>query len=264
MELAKAQSDEELREERLRLQARSTLTQELIDKAASEPQATPLTTDPMVMLPPKCATDQAPDFYETGKLESSKKLPGFEACKPSSSPLGQRAAATPVGRAAQSQVHQSQVGLRAIARKASMVEEPSFSQNRAKLARQHTKLLAREETSRLAGKPTMSEKELREKLRPIFAKFDEDGSGTVSTAEMNKIVKQLKLQMTPKQLAAMMKEADPDGSGEIDFEEFVAVLKVQMEKGGQLVSVMTEASSFFSFLNPMNWWKPGSDVVVKI
>ena len=100
----------------------------------------------------------------------------------------------------------------------------------------------------------MSEKELREKLRPIFDKFDEDGSGAVSTAEMTKIVKQLKLQMTPKQLAAMMKEADPDGSGEIDFEEFVAVLKVQMEKGGQLASVMTEASSFFGFLNPMNWF----------
>ena len=106
----------------------------------------------------------------------------------------------------------------------------------------------------------MSEKQLREKLRPIFDKFDEDGSGAVSTAEMRKIVRQLKLQMTPQQLSAMMKEADPDGSGEIDFEEFVAVLKVQMEKGGQLVSVMTEASSFFSFL----WWKPGSDVVVKI
>ena len=103
-------------------------------------------------------------------------------------------------------------------------------------------------------KPSMSERELREKLQPIFNKFDEDGSGAVSTAEMTKIVKQLKLQMTPKQLAGMMKEADPDGSGEIDFEEFVAVLKVQMEKGGQLASVMSEASSVFGFLNPMNWF----------
>ena len=103
-------------------------------------------------------------------------------------------------------------------------------------------------------KPVMSEKELREKLRPIFDKFDEDGSGAVSTAEMTKIVKQLKLQMTPQQLAAMMNDADPDGSGEIDFEEFVAVLTVQMEKGGQLASVMSEASSFFGFLNPMNWF----------
>ena len=44
------------------------------------------------------------------------------------------------------------------------------------------------------SKPVMSERELREKLRPIFDKFDEDGSGAVSTAEMTKIVKQLKLQ----------------------------------------------------------------------
>ena len=62
--------------------------------------------------------------------------------------------------------------------------------------------------------------------------------------------------MTPEQINTMMREADPDGSGEVDFEEFVVVLKTQMEAGGQLAKVVEEASSQFGFLNPFNWFKP--------
>ena len=36
-----------------------------------------------------------------------------------------------------------------------------------------------------------SHRELRQKLRPVFNRFDEDGSGSVSTAEMGKMLKQI-------------------------------------------------------------------------
>ena len=101
----------------------------------------------------------------------------------------------------------------------------------------------------------MTEDELRTKLRPIFDKFDVDASGCISTDEMTNILKQLKIKMSPEQIGAMMKEADPDGSGSVDFEEFVTVLKRQMEAGGQLAAVVEEASSLFGFLNPFNWFK---------
>ena len=37
--------------------------------------------------------------------------------------------------------------------------------------------------------------------------------------------------------------------------QFVTVLEKQMAEGGQLASVVTEASSFFGFLNPTNWFR---------
>ena len=64
----------------------------------------------------------------------------------------------------------------------------------------------------------MTEDELRAKLRPLFDKFDIDGSGSISLVEMTGILMQLKIKMSPEQINTMMKEADPDGSGEIDFE----------------------------------------------
>ena len=64
--------------------------------------------------------------------------------------------------------------------------------------------------------------------------------------------------MSSEAISQMMADADPDGSGEVDFEEFIAVLKMQMEggAGGSLASVVTEASSVFGFLNPFNWFAP--------
>lgn len=63
------------------------------------------------------------------------------------------------------------------------------------------------------------DRDLRQKLKPVFAKFDADKSGSISTSEMGQIVKAVGIEMSEAELASMMKEADPDGSGEVDFEE---------------------------------------------
>ncbi|KOO29901.1 calmodulin-like protein 8 [Chrysochromulina tobinii] len=98
----------------------------------------------------------------------------------------------------------------------------------------------------------MSDSELRAKLRPIFDKFDIDGSGMVSPDEIATMVKMLKMQMTDEQLVQLMVDADPDGSGAIDFDEFMAVLSKQLGEGKSdgLASVFSGASSMFGFLNP--------------
>ena len=49
---------------------------------------------------------------------------------------------------------------------------------------------------------------------------------------MRKILTAVEIEMSDEALSSMMKDADPDGSGEIDFEEFVIVLKRQMESDG--------------------------------
>ena len=46
------------------------------------------------------------------------------------------------------------------------------------------------------------------------------------------MLKQLKMDKSTREVKQMMHEADPDGSGQIDFDEFVAVLKKQMKEGG--------------------------------
>jgi hypothetical protein len=93
------------------------------------------------------------------------------------------------------------------------------------------------------------------RLRMVFDKFDTDKSGAVSIAEMKQMVKALKLDMSDEQVAMLMKEADPDGSGQIEFEEFISVLQKQLADGkGALAGVVTEASSSFGWLNPLSWF----------
>ena len=76
------------------------------------------------------------------------------------------------------------------------------------------------------------ETELREKLKPLFDKYDEDGSGSVSTHEVGNMAKNLGVEMSKEELDQLMVEADPDGSGEIEFDELIAVLKKQLKDGG--------------------------------
>ena len=63
--------------------------------------------------------------------------------------------------------------------------------------------------------PTTSEEsdssDLRERLRPVFDRFDADGSGAISTSEMGAVCKAMQVEMTGAQMATMMSEADPDG-----------------------------------------------------
>ena len=54
-----------------------------------------------------------------------------------------------------------------------------------------------------------------------------------------------------------MRDADPDGSGEVDFNEFAGALQQQIDSGntaGGLAAITSQAGSFFGFLNPFSWF----------
>lgn len=68
-----------------------------------------------------------------------------------------------------------------------------------------------------------AEAKLRDQLKEVFTKFDADGSGEVSTEEIDAMMQSLGMLVQPETLKAMMDEADTDKSGEIDFEEVRAI-----------------------------------------
>lgn len=76
----------------------------------------------------------------------------------------------------------------------------------------------------------LTESELKE-FKEIFDLVDVDGSGEITKVELGKLMETLGLKPTEEQLDQMMKEVDSDGSGDIDFNEFVAVMsrKVQAD-----------------------------------
>ena len=74
---------------------------------------------------------------------------------------------------------------------------------------------------------------LRNRLRPVFDEFDKDKSGSINKKEMKKVLKKAKLaNMTDEKIKALIKEADGDGSGDIDFDEFVECVANQVGEGG--------------------------------
>ncbi|KUL87460.1 hypothetical protein ZTR_04532 [Talaromyces verruculosus] len=70
------------------------------------------------------------------------------------------------------------------------------------------------------GKATDEEAE----LRAAFEVFDQDGSGTISADEMRRVMKSIGEELTDAEIDEMIKEADTDGNGTIDYQEFVHLM----------------------------------------
>ncbi len=71
--------------------------------------------------------------------------------------------------------------------------------------------------------------EERAELKEIFDLVDEDKSGQISKNELKKLMETLRLHPTEEELTAMMREVDADGSGDIDFDEFVTVMSRRVQ-----------------------------------
>lgn len=67
-------------------------------------------------------------------------------------------------------------------------------------------------------------KETDDEIRQQFNFFDSNGDGKISKKELKKGLKKLKQDSSSKIVKEMMKNADVDGDGEVDFEEFKNIL----------------------------------------
>ena len=114
----------------------------------------------------------------------------------------------------------------------------------------------------------MSETEearLRKQLRKVFDKFDSDKSNCISSDELRKVCYKLKMECDKAAITQMMHEADPDGSGSIDFEEFVKACKHQINEGhgGGLGSVIEKSGGISGFFGSLRRPKPMLDEEVR-
>jgi hypothetical protein len=74
-----------------------------------------------------------------------------------------------------------------------------------------------------------SDDELRG-YRAQFDACDEDGGGTIQNDELKSVLRACGMSVTDKQVGEMITEFDTDGNGELDFDEFLAMMfKIQSE-----------------------------------
>eukprot|EP00928_Gymnodinium_smaydae_P090485 TRINITY_DN74279_c0_g1_i1.p1 TRINITY_DN74279_c0_g1~~TRINITY_DN74279_c0_g1_i1.p1 ORF type:complete len:150 (-),score=52.92 TRINITY_DN74279_c0_g1_i1:65-514(-) len=74
----------------------------------------------------------------------------------------------------------------------------------------------------------LTEEEISE-FKEAFSLFDKDKSGNISASELGQVMKQLGQSATQAEVKAMVDEIDADGSGEIDFPEFLSLMARKMK-----------------------------------
>uniref|UniRef100_A0A0G4IFG4 EF-hand domain-containing protein n=1 Tax=Chromera velia CCMP2878 TaxID=1169474 RepID=A0A0G4IFG4_9ALVE len=71
----------------------------------------------------------------------------------------------------------------------------------------------------------MSERDPREEILKAFRLFDDDETGRITFKNLKRVAKELGENMTDEELQEMIDEADRDGDGEINEDEFLRIMK---------------------------------------
>jgi hypothetical protein len=69
----------------------------------------------------------------------------------------------------------------------------------------------------------MKDTDSEEEILEAFKVFDKDGNGFISAAELRHVMTNLGEKLTDEEVDEMIREADIDGDGQINYEEFVKV-----------------------------------------
>jgi len=84
-----------------------------------------------------------------------------------------------------------------------------------------------------------------EEFREAFALFDKDGDGSITTKELGTVMRSLGQNPTEAELQDMINEVDADGSGTIDFNEFLAMMEKKALNSGDTEEELKEAFKVF-------------------
>jgi len=97
------------------------------------------------------------------------------------------------------------------------------------------------------ARESLNEKQIND-FEMAFKIFDKDDEGEISVDECGRVMKVLGQEPDAEQLAEIVAEVDVDGSGTIDFDEFLIMMVMQMgigsEEGGKPASEKELADLF--------------------
>jgi len=65
---------------------------------------------------------------------------------------------------------------------------------------------------------------MQKELKEAFRLYDKDGNGFIPTSCLKEILRELDDQLTDHELNGMIEEIDSDGSGTVDFDEFMEMM----------------------------------------
>lgn len=71
----------------------------------------------------------------------------------------------------------------------------------------------------------MAEKDTKEEILKAFRLFDDDETGKISFRNLKRVANELGENLTDEELQEMIDEADRDGDGEVNQEEFLRIMK---------------------------------------
>mmetsp|Transcript_29141 Transcript_29141/g.33673 ORF Transcript_29141/g.33673 Transcript_29141/m.33673 type:complete len:89 (+) Transcript_29141:38-304(+) len=71
----------------------------------------------------------------------------------------------------------------------------------------------------------IAERDTSDGIRKAFQLFDDDYTGKISLKNLKRVAKELGKTMNDDELQEMMDEADKDGDGQINEEEFISIMK---------------------------------------
>ena len=76
--------------------------------------------------------------------------------------------------------------------------------------------------------------------REAFERFDKDGSGTIDAWELKETLKAMGQNPTDEEVFQMLSQVDDDGSGSIEFPEFLKVIEAQKEAFAKLAQLQEQ------------------------
>jgi hypothetical protein len=76
-----------------------------------------------------------------------------------------------------------------------------------------------------APAPAQSERDSKEEILKAFRLFDDDETGKISFKNLKRVAAELGEKISDEELREMIEEADRDGDGEINEEEFLRIMK---------------------------------------
>merc|ERR1712187_564509 len=82
----------------------------------------------------------------------------------------------------------------------------------------------------------LTEEQIAE-FKEAFSLFDKDGDGTITTKELGTVIRHVMTnlgeKLTDEEVDEMIREADVDGDGQINYEEFVKMMMAKRVGGRQ-------------------------------